>query len=656
MRRTTFVSLIIVTLIGILAFSTIAFAYNEAPMLSEKVKAGKLPPVDERLPKNPMVIKPFKEVGKYGGTWHRYTNNQDFAYIRMVMYGFSFIRWVDDGLGLEPGLVDSWESNEDKTVWTFHFREGLKWSDGHPFTVDDVLFWWEDMVLNEEHSDVPPDWAIAGGELVKMEKLDDYTLRFKYTVPAPLLPERLAMWPNAGIGPRNVAPKHYLKQFHPKYNPEYTDFEVFEEKQEWWTNPDCPVLSEWMPVEYKAADKLVLERNPYYYGVDTEGNQLPYIDRIEVQFVEDLEVVKLKVINGQTEMQLRPYIPLTDLALLKQNARQGNYKVFLWDSGSGSGPIFYPNWNHPDPDKLKLYRNQKFRAALSHAIDRKRIQKMIFFGLGELTTATFSPKAIEYHRSEEGKKIYKEWRDAYVAYDPEKAKKLLDEIGVVDKDGDGWRDMPNGKELTLRIDADAEASKEYVQTNEMVKANWEAIGLKTIINPVDGSNLTVMNQTATFDIRDSWELGDGPNHLVYPQWLVPIGPDRWAPLYGRWYSVQGTPAATEELDKAPRDRTPPREKPVPSGPVDRLQKIYDKAKIEPDTQKRDQLVFDMIRIHIEEGPFLIGTVADYPRPVVVSNRMRNVPDGKELPLGGFVNPWIVVYPAITMPAQYWLAD
>ena len=150
----------------------------------------------------------------------------------------------------------------------------------------------------------------------------------------------------------------------------------------------------------------------------------------------------------------------------------------------------------------------------------------------------------------------------------------------------------------------------------------EAVGIRTILNPVDSSAMQMLDQTATFDIRDSWELGDGPNHIVFPQWIVPIDLSRWAPLYGAWSSVQGTAEAELELDLPPRDRTPPREQPVPGGPVDRLQKLYDLAKVEPDLETRERLVFEMIKIHIEDGPFFIGTVADYPRIVVVNEKMK----------------------------------
>ncbi|NLK08916.1 MAG: ABC transporter substrate-binding protein [Firmicutes bacterium] len=647
----TFIGLLVV----FLTFGGFAYAYNEAPMLHEQVEAGLLPPVEERLPENPLVIKPLREVGKYGGTWVRWSTSRSWSYVRMMMYGHSPIRWEDDGLAIEPNWVESWESNPEATVWTFNIRKGVRWSDGHPLTTEDFMFWWNDMVLNLEMSDPVPDMFIAGGETALIEALDDYTFRVTYKEPAPLLIERLCMWPNAGHGERLIVPAHYLKQYHPDYS-DFDNFEVFEEKMEWWVNPECPVLSEWMPAEHEPARRLILTRNPYFYAIDTEGNQLPYIDTIEVNYVENMEMIKLRLLNGEGHMQLRPYIDMSDMAMFQKNASNAGYNLHLWNSGSGTGPIVYLNWNHPDPDKMELYRMPEFRRALSLAINRSRMHKMVHYTTGELTTGTFSPNAIEFHRTETGKALYEEWRDMYVEYDPDAASAILDSIGVVDQNGDGWRDLPNGEPLTLRIDMDVAAEKIYTQSSEMTKADWEAIGLRTSLNPVDGSQMGIMDQTATFDVRDSWGLSDGPNFLVFPQWVAPIDLSRWAPLNGAWYSVQGTAKAQMDLDKDPRDRTPPREAPEPGGPVDRLQKLYDIAKVETDEDKRDELVHQMIRIHIDEGPFFIGTVAQFPRPLVVSNKMHNVPDGDDLPLGGYTDPWIMSYPAITNPAQYWLDE
>lgn len=634
----------------------IAFAFNEAPDLAAKVGSGELPPVEERLPNNPLVIEPVEAIGTYGGTLRVMDNNDEFNQMKMMMYGFSLVRYANDGQEILPGLAERWTFNEDKSVWTLHLREGIRWSDGAPFTVDDILFWWNDMVLHEGFAEAVPDWGQAEGQVVKLEKLDDYTIRFTYAAPAPILDARLATWPNGStLGPRVLVPAHYMKQFHPDYS-DAPNFEVFEEMLDWYANPDYPVLTAWMPVEYRAGQLLILERNPYYYAVDTEGNQLPYIDRVEWRYSSDFEVIKNEIITGNIDFHLRPYLDLRDLALLRQNEERGAYRILMWDSGSGSGPLVYPNQNHPDPEKGEVYRNKNFRQALSLAINRDRINRQVYFGLAELTTGTLSKKAIEYSRTERGQNVYEAWRDSYVTYDPERAKALLDAIGVVDKNGDGWRDLPSGAPLLLRIDQDALADQAYVDSNEFIKENWDAIGLRTVINPVDGSQITSMQRTATYDIRDSWEVGDGPDHVVFPNWLIPISWERWAPLYGNWYAVRGTSMEGTELDKAARDRSPPREEPPAGSAYARLQEIYDKIKIEPDTIKRDNLVLDAVQIHIDEGPFMIGTAGNYPRLVVVKHNLRNVPDAEQLALGGFVNPWIVPYPAITNTEAYYFSD
>ena len=326
-------------------------------MLRAKVEAGELPPLDERIPVDPYVIEPYGEIGKYGGTWHRFDTSQPGSHFAMAMYGHSPIHWVRDGLDIRPGLAKGWESSEDKTEWILYFREGTKWSDGDDFTVDDILFWWEDMVLNPDHPDSPPDWMIAGGDVAQLEKIDDYTLKYTFAGPAPLFVERLAMWPNSVVDEKVVVPSHYLKQFHPDYSDDYDTYEVFDEKWDWRINPETPVLNAWMPIEYEPGVRTVFERNPYYYAVDTAGNQLPYIDRVEMEFVEDLEVSLLKVLGGEQEICGRPckYYDLANLSLLRNEEAAMGFTSYLWDGGSGTGAMFFPNWNHPDPEKQELY-------------------------------------------------------------------------------------------------------------------------------------------------------------------------------------------------------------------------------------------------------------------------------------------------------------
>ena len=629
--------------------------FNEAPQFAEMVKNGELPPVDERLPANPLVLSPLNEIGTYGGTVRTFYHWE--GYWAECQYGHSAVRWIDDGMDIAQGTCESWDTNEDNSEWTLYFRKGLKWSDGEPVTVDDVLFWWNDMVLNPDHSDAPPDFGTsAAGTLVEFVKIDDYTLKLKYDTPAPLTLKRLAMWTNAGIGPRWIVPAHYAKQFHPKYNSDYTDYEEFDQKINLRTNPECPTLNPWMVTSYEPSLRQVWERNPYYYAVDTEGNQLPYIDKIDAEFVEDAEVQKLKIMQGDVDWVHFHKITLADVGTLKDNEDAGNYEVRFWDSGSGTGMMYFWNHDHPDEKRRELYRNPKFKQAMSFALDRPRIKKVVYYETGMMTTGTMSPKAIEFNFNAEAQALYQKARDAYVAYDPDKAKALLDEIGVVDSNGDGWREYPDGSPLEVIIDVQADAGDECMRTLEIATENWKDIGLNIVINQMPPSDFGVQWNAGQLSIHTNWEVGDGPDHLLYPSWIVPNEPARWAPLCGNRLVYKGTEREDTELDKSPWDRQPPRfastERDLIGEPVWKLQEdLYPKAIVEPDSVKRHHLVWDMVNIHID-NTFFIGTVANYPRIIFVSKDMINVPYREDLKLGGFVNPWIIPYPAVTNPETY----
>lgn len=631
---------------------------HEAPMLHEKVMAGELPPLDERIPAEPLVIEPFGEIGQYGGTMHRFDTDTNGNRLTMFMYGYSPVHWVQDGLDKRPGLAKGWDFNEDKTEYTLFFREGTRWSDGEPFTVDDFLYWWEEMVLNPDHSDVPPDYMISGGELAEVTKIDDYTLNFKFAASSPLFLDRLAMWSNGMVpgSERLFVPKHYLEQFNPNNSDEYDTYEVHDEKMDWRANPETPVLNPWMPVEYEPGTRIILERNPYYYAVDTEGNQLPYIDYIDVTYIEDWEVGKLRVLAGEMEFCGRPCqaTPLADLSLFRDAESEVGLVNGLWDSGGGSGTAVYPNWTHTDPQKRSLYQDKNFRRALSHAIDRDKIQKITYFGTGEQTTGTMSPKGIEF-QGEVGQDLYQQWRDLAVDFDLDKAAAMLDEAGAVDADGDGWRDLPSGDELTLRIDCSAGgiANKEHEQNTEIIKEGWEAIGLRTQINVVPDEQMGVMQDNSEFDIRGCWGIGDGPNFLVFPNWVVWVDNDRTAPLYGAWYKVIGTDKEGTELDLDPLDRNPPREEPPEGDPAWRLWEIYDAARVEPDDATRLAITQDIIRVHIEDGPFFIGTVANAPYIISWLDTVGNVPTKEQLGQGGFIGPWIMSYFGALYPEQFY---
>jgi len=632
-------------------------AAQEAPMLAAKVAAGELPPLAERLPAVPLTLNPVDNIGNYGGRfkmahwWHQ-------GGASAGMYGFSPLRWVDDGLGVAPGSVESWSANADNSEWTLNFRKGLKWSDGSDVTTADVLFWWDDMVLNPDHSDqVPSEFPAIGGVLPEFIAQDDYTLVIKYPAPSPLTAKRLAMWVNGQVGYKWIVCAAWGKKFHPKYNSEYADYEEFDRQINYQITPECPVLTAWMLTEYKEGEYSTWERNPYYYCVDTAGNQLPYVDGMDIKNSPDAQYFLLQVSQGSVSWEVYTYqLTLGDVATLKESEAAGNYNIRFWDTGSGTGMMYFWNHDYVDDQKRELYRNPKFKGAMSLAIDRPSIQRIVYYDTGTPTTGSMSPKAFEFNFNEAAQTHYEKFRSLYVDYDPDTAMAMLDEIGVVDADGDGWRDYPDGSKLEVKVDLPADAGNECLKVLEITQKNWQDVGLNIIINQVPPSEFGPAWRAGQLEFHTNWEVGDGPDHLLYPSWVVPDETERWAPLCGQMRLQAGTEKANTETDLSPWDRQPPRFNPedpqFTNSNIQKLYDLYDEAIFEVDEIKRMELVWQMNDIHMTDGPFFIGTVCNTPRIIIASNDLENVPTRDQLKLGGFCNPWIIPYPAIVNPETF----
>ncbi len=636
-----------------------AAAAKEAPALAALVAAGKLPPLDQRLPKVPLTLSPVNVIGKYGGRVN-IKNNWQGGLFEEGMYGYSPVRWIDDGQGIAPGLCDKWSTNADNTEWTVHMREGIKWSDGEPCTMNDTMFWWNDLTIatDPNHPNGLPEWAHdANGALVKLTQVDDYTLKMNYGTPAPLTLKQLAMWVKGQINSSVawIVPAHYIKQFHPKYNTAMTDYKTLQDKILFRQNPDCPSIDPWICTKVEISKTLTWDRNPYYYAVDTQGNQLPYIDGWDEVTVADPQAELAQVLQGSVDFHNWLYNRLADYATLKDNEAKGGYDAFLLDSGTGTGMLHYYNHDNPDPKRRELYRNQKFRMAMSYALDRATIQEKVYYGTGILTTGTFSPKAFAFNVSAEGKAFYKKAREAYIEFNPEKSKALLDEIGC--KVGaDGFRTYPDGSKLEIIIDLSATASTAAIATLDISRPNFEAVGLKVVINTIPAAKYSVNWYAGQGSIATDWEWADGPDFLVYPDPGTPTTHERWGPLSGVCFLYTGTPQEMDEADKSPWDRKPPRfnknDKEYKGTVYEKLHQTYRKAIVEPDTLKRTQLEYDLWQIHIDNGPMFLGSVANIGHPMVVSKKLENVPRQNQYKLGGWVFPWILPNMAMTNPETY----
>jgi len=490
--------LIIILLAGVLClWGMAALAYNEAPMLRVKVAAGELPPVEKRLPEEPVIIEPLEEIGQYGGTLHvLHVNinpwNDMGSHPERGPYLLRVVK-TKDGITVVPELAKGYKLSDDAKTFTLYLRKEMKWSDGYPFTADDFLFMYEDMHWNDK----VPTWNMTG-QIKRIKKIDDYTVRFEMDQPYPTIVLKFTMW--AGSEWNAFHPKHYLKKWHIKYNPKADELAKKEGFDNWW---DClhyhywwaplkdlnkPTMYPWILKEVGTTYK-VFERNPYYPVVDSAGNQLPYIDKI-VATIIDPEVYQLKITSGEADVAY-VHTSLENYPLYKENEEKGDYRVVPIPGIIGSELSLGINLNHPDPVRRKINEDIRFRKALSLAINREEINETCYFGLAFPRQATVLPDTSYYKE---------EWGKAYAQYDPDEAKRLLDEAGLTKRDKDGFRLRSDGKTLLLLVEYCPETHPMATSTLELVKEYWENVGLKVMLKPLGKTLFTQRYRSANHGI------------------------------------------------------------------------------------------------------------------------------------------------------------
>jgi len=588
--------------------------FNEAPALKTKVATGELPSVKERLPKEPMVVMPVEEIGQYGGTWRRvWLGLADLGGVFKLMFE-PIITFSTDGSEVLPNIAKSWEVSEGGKVYTFHLRKGIKWSDGVPFTADDILFVYEDVLLNKELNPVFPAWLTVGGKPAKLEKVDDYTIRFRFADSYGIFLLMFAYRSASSTSWYFYAPKHYLQQFHPRYTSmdklkkmaEEAGFKSWEQLYQakggtaWFvTNPDCPTIQAWKVTVPPPAQRMVMERNPYYWKVDPEGNQLPYIDRIVNDMVEDAEMINMKCSTGVVDFQQRK-LTMRNFSLFMEYREKGDYRVLKWIKTLGADPVIKLNLTCKDPVLRKLFEDDRFRKSLSLAINRDEINELCWLGQAEPRQASLS-SGMPYYSEE--------WEKAYAEYDLKKANSLLDEIGLKWDKNHEYRLRPAGKTLAVTIEF-TPAYPVWADTLGLVKDYWKEIGIEVALKPEERGLYMLRVQGNEHQIG-IWIMDNQVPFLVGPRHLIPVETADTHGLlcieYARWYVTGGKAG----------------EKPV--GDVARLQELYDKIKLTVHEEKRRSLVEEIIQLHIK-NIWMIGTVGEMPTPVVVKNNFRNVPE------------------------------
>jgi peptide/nickel transport system substrate-binding protein len=443
--------------------------FGEAPMLAARVASGNLPPVADRLPGNPLVVRPLEQIGNYGGTLRRailseYTGHTAISKtLNENLMGFT--RPVGDRI--VPNLADSFEFSEGGRVAVFRLRKGVKWSDGAPFTVNDLLFWYYDVLLNADASDNPLLKAdyVLNGESLKLERLDDHTLRVSAESPMGMLLIRLSHDTGAHM------PKHYFSRYHPRYNPDasYEEFRRRTTKSSLWMNPELPRLSAWIPVKWVKGREIIYTRNPYYWKVDTQGNQLPYADTLAFTAVSDPRVILLKFLNNEIDLIGRN-VTLEMVQTLRSAEKNGEFRINTRQAEPG--PALYLNWDAPDERVKAAFRDIRVRRALAIAINRKEIGALVFNGMlvpGGYACPPSSPYYLEAaYRSNAG-------------YEPQRARELLEDAGYADTDGDSYREFRDGRRFEITIDLTLGMGLGDI--GELLLEYWKEIGVYVNLNP-----------------------------------------------------------------------------------------------------------------------------------------------------------------------------
>jgi len=605
----------------------------EPPMLAEKVTKGKLPPVAERMPTTPLVLsidRPDWKPGKHGGEIRTLMGRgQDTR--QLVVYGYARLVGYDPNLNLVPDILESFEV-EDGRIFTFRLRPGHKWSDGHPFTTEDFRYFWEEVAQNEELTPGgPPIEMSVDGELPTVEIINETTVRYTWSKPNPAFLPAIA-----GASPLFIyRPAHYMRQFHQKHT-EAAELQerVTRHRQRSWAslhnlmdnlykndNPELPSLQPWINTTSAPSERFVFVRNPYFHRMDENGLQLPYIDRI-MMGVASAQLIPAKTGAGESDLQAR-YLRFDNITFLKQNAERYGYKVHLWRTGKGAHLALYPNLNTVDPVWREIFRDVRFRRALSLAVNREEVNQVIYFGLALGGNNTLLPESPLYDES---------IRTMWANFDLEQANALLDEMGLARGD-DGIRRLPDGRPASIIVETAGESTEE-TDVLQLVHDSWLKAGIKLYTKPLQREVLRnrIFAGETLMSVWSGLENGLATPEMS-PAELAPTSQHQlqW-PAWGQYYETNGQ--AGKPIDM-----------PVP----EKLMSLYREWREATNVDEQRRIWQEMLRLYAD-GVFSIGIIGGILQPVVVAGRLRNVPEE------GFYNWDPGAHFGIYRPDTFWLDD
>ena len=579
---------------------------KESPVLAAMVEAGSLPKLEERLPVTPMEVKPLHSEGQYGGTLRRAQLDAGDNGVLQSFASAGLLEWNWEANEQVPSLAENSPLRPTNTEYTFKLRQGLKWSDGEPFTTADIKFTVDDWLNNGTLVPFPPFWFSDGGKTPAVEFVDDLTFTVKFSKPFALFSKYMA---HPAVANQLIKPAHYLKQFHATHTEQATvdaaaksaGFEgwnqYFADRDNWWTNPERPVMGAFQVVTPASGASRVAERNrnPYYWKVDPSGRQLPYIDDVQVQVLAQ-DAIDLRASNGDLDFQAN-FLGYNTTQVYQQNAESRGFKVLRW-MPTGSLLALNFNLSHKDEVLRELFMNKDFRAAFSQGIDREAMNQTLLGGLGVITQAG----------SPEGDAYFDEaFRKKNLDYKPDEANALLDGLGLTTKDAKGIRQMKDGRPLGIVVAYVDDTSKiPRSDAFNMVKADLAKIGIDLVLRPVDGSLYGELRSGNDFDMsgttvtESDWDLE--------PVWYIPTaGNSHSAPGYGLWYASSG------------------KEGMEPPAEIKELMDTWDSLTAAETPEARVEAGKKIMSIH-DEQTYIVGLLKLPFQPVVVNEKLINVRD------------------------------
>lgn len=573
--------------------------------------------VNDRLPAEPLVVVPYEEIGKYGGVMDVLANateagTSDVLSLRHV----NLVRFHDDLQSLVPNIAKSWEWNADYTELTFHLRKGHRWSDGHPFTAADVEFWFNDLILDPNIYENTPSLWVWGGEPAKVVAVDETTVKFMLPASVPNLVNRFAV---SFIQP--FQPKHFLGQFHIKHNPDADKLAKEKGFESWvdminlyygrsdWKDVPSPLIkggadnvvptleSHILVAESDKGRRAVA--NPYFHMVDTAGNQLPYVNEIDERFVPEKEVRNLKIVNGEVDYKMQNLF-VDDFPLYKENEKNGSYVVHLTPT-LGEAVYYSFNTTAKDPVLREVFNDVRFRQAMSLAINREEINELAYLGQGVPRQATpAEPDTVSF--------VTEEHLNAFVDYDPDGARALLEEMGLKDSDGDGVRELKNGEPFVMQVFYANQGGP--VKNHELVQGYWGDVGVKINLREISSDEYRTKGGSNDL-LVSSWRHGNRSAPFISqdPFMFHPPFGDRWQPGTGfEWaaWLESGGSQGTEPPEDAKK-----------------LRELAQQFVLVPlGSDESNKIGKEIVDLHMKNLWF-IGLVGKGISPVVVSERVGN---------------------------------